>query len=81
MIDSYVARRRFLAAFSVAAAHGAIMTLKFDQPQFGPTFWLTQGAVFGMTLFFVLSGFVIHYNYRMLVTEGGLKSLTERVNA
>ena len=66
---------RFLAAFSVAAAHGAIMTLKFDQPQFGPTFWLTQGAVFGMTLFFVLSGFVIHYNYRMLVTEGGLAGI------
>jgi peptidoglycan/LPS O-acetylase OafA/YrhL len=63
---------RFLAAFSVAVAHGASLTLRFDQPRFGPSFWLMQGVVFGMTLFFVLSGFVIHYNYRMLVAEGGI---------
>ncbi len=28
-----------------------------------------------MTLFFVLSGFVIHYNYAALVTGGGLRGV------
>ena len=31
-------------------------------------YWLSQASGFGMTLFFVLSGFVIHYNYAALVT-------------
>jgi peptidoglycan/LPS O-acetylase OafA/YrhL len=30
---------------------------------------------FGMTLFFVLSGFVIHYNYARLVTDGGWRGI------
>jgi peptidoglycan/LPS O-acetylase OafA/YrhL len=66
---------RFLAAFSVALAHGAWLTLRFDQQPYGLQYWLMQGVVFGMTLFFVLSGFVIHYNYRKLVAEGGWNGL------
>src|SRR6202035_4735360 len=33
--------------------------------------WLPRISGFGMTLFFVLSGFVIHYNYRHMVTRRG----------
>ncbi len=36
---------------------------------------MQQSANFGMVLFFVLSGFVIHYNYRMTVTQGGLQGI------
>jgi hypothetical protein len=62
---------RFLAAFTVTLAHGASLTLRFDQQPHGLQYWLMQGVVFGMTLFFVLSGFVVHYNYRRLVADGG----------
>src|SRR6202050_5609698 len=31
-------------------------------------YWIEQASGFGMTLFFVLSGFVIHYNYAAAVT-------------
>jgi peptidoglycan/LPS O-acetylase OafA/YrhL len=62
---------RFFAAFSVVVAHGTGQLLKFAEP---PTLidWLSWLSGFGMTLFFVLSGFVIHYNYRRKVTEQGL---------
>jgi peptidoglycan/LPS O-acetylase OafA/YrhL len=36
-------------------------------------YWVTQASGFGMSLFFVLSGFVIHYNYATLVTAGGFR--------
>jgi hypothetical protein len=42
----------------------------------GPTYWMKQTAGLGMGLFFVLSGFVIHYNYRIAVTAGGLNGLS-----
>jgi peptidoglycan/LPS O-acetylase OafA/YrhL len=38
--------------------------LRLSQTNVG--YWITTTAGFGMTLFFVLSGFVIHYNYREL---------------
>jgi peptidoglycan/LPS O-acetylase OafA/YrhL len=65
---------RFFAAFSVVVAHGTDQLLKFQEP---PTLidWLPRLAGFGMTLFFVLSGFVIHYNYCRKVTEQGLNGL------
>jgi peptidoglycan/LPS O-acetylase OafA/YrhL len=34
-------------------------------------YWIKQASGFGMTLFFVLSGFVIHYNYAVAVTGSG----------
>jgi peptidoglycan/LPS O-acetylase OafA/YrhL len=66
---------RFFAAFSVAVAHGSGQLLKFEGPPTHLIYWLPQIAGFGMTLFFVLSGFVIHYNYRKRVTEQGLGGL------
>lgn len=66
---------RFLAAFSVLIAHGfAVLMQGHDFPG-GVVYWLTQASGFGMTLFFVLSGFVIHYNYATLVTGGGLRGI------
>src|ERR1700726_4518484 len=61
---------RFLAAFSVLLAHGLSATLTNNEPPNGAVLWLMEASGFGMTLFFVLSGFVIHYNYAGLVTDG-----------
>ena len=61
---------RFLAAFSVLLAHGLSAIVANNAPPQGAVYWLMQSSGFGMTLFFVLSGFVIHYNYSGLVTDG-----------
>jgi peptidoglycan/LPS O-acetylase OafA/YrhL len=66
---------RFVAAFSVVLAHGVSTILPIEETSFGPVYWLRQASGFGMTLFFVLSGFVIHYNYRMLATGAGKEGL------
>jgi len=66
---------RFLAAFSVLLAHGLSATLTNNEPPQGAVLWLMQASGFGMTLFFVLSGFVIHYNYAGLVTDGRLRGI------
>jgi peptidoglycan/LPS O-acetylase OafA/YrhL len=64
---------RFLAAFSVLIAHGLAHTLRINEGMGASLiYWTSQFAGFGMTLFFVLSGFVIHYNYNALVTKGGI---------
>jgi len=63
---------RFLAAFSVLVAHGASVLLGFAEVPFDTITWLKQASGFGMTLFFVLSGFVIHYNYGALVVGRGI---------
>jgi peptidoglycan/LPS O-acetylase OafA/YrhL len=60
---------RFIAAFSVLGAHGLGWTLINYETPAGAIYWLKQASAFGMTLFFVLSGFVIHYNYATLITE------------
>ena len=65
---------RFLAAFSVLIAHAFGVLMQGHDAQ-GVVYWLTQASGFGMTLFFVLSGFVIHYNYAGAVTEGGLRGI------
>ena len=66
---------RFLAALTVLFAHGVGATLANDQPPQGAVAWLMTVSGFGMTLFFVLSGFVIHYNYATLVTAGGPRGI------
>ena len=66
---------RFLAAFSVLLAHGVAATVTNNEPPQGAVLWLMQSSGFGMTLFFVLSGFVIHYNYARLVTDGRLRGI------
>jgi peptidoglycan/LPS O-acetylase OafA/YrhL len=50
-------------------------TLTNNEPPNGAVLWLMQASGFGMTLFFVLSGFVIHYNYARLVTDGRLRGI------
>jgi len=66
---------RFLAAFAVLIGHSAAFLLNFETRLYDTVYWLRQSSGFGMTLFFVLSGFVIHYNYRKAVTEGGIRGL------
>ena len=66
---------RFLAAFSVLLAHGVAATVTNNEPPQGAALWLMRSSGFGMTLFFVLSGFVIHYNYARLVTDGRLRGI------
>lgn len=61
---------RFLAAMLVVAAHMASMWME----RFGHVEWLAPVktlSALGMSLFFVLSGFVIHYNYRAIAHEKG----------
>jgi peptidoglycan/LPS O-acetylase OafA/YrhL len=58
---------RFVAAISVVLAHGTIQILRYEPPD-AISLWVPRLSGFGMTLFFVLSGFVIHYNYRHLAT-------------
>ena len=56
---------QFLAAFAVLLGHSATFLLNLETEAYGAVYWLRQSSGFGMTLFFVLSGFVIHYNYRI----------------
>jgi peptidoglycan/LPS O-acetylase OafA/YrhL len=61
---------RFAAAFCVLFAHASHQVMTFSDAQF----WYKAGtwvAFTGMTLFFVLSGFVIHYNYAELFRSCG----------
>ena len=66
---------RFIAAFAVAFSHG----ISHVWPWVGATpEWyslLNSGAGVGMPLFFVLSGFVIQYNYSERIREGGSRAL------
>jgi peptidoglycan/LPS O-acetylase OafA/YrhL len=66
---------RFLAAFSVLIAHAFAVLMQGHDAPGGVVYWLTQASGFGMTSFFVLSGFVIHYNYATLVTDGGARGI------
>ena len=60
---------RFFAALAVVLAHSSFIILQL-KPSSVVTGWMEKRTL-GMTLFFVLSGFVIHYNYRYLVTTQG----------
>ena len=55
---------RFFAAFFILFAHAADWLGQFQNSNIGQKFGFV--AMYGMPLFFVLSGFVIHYNYRRL---------------
>jgi peptidoglycan/LPS O-acetylase OafA/YrhL len=64
---------RFIAALNVMVAHGYwfIVLLQQDTAAHGAIAnLLLSGAAIGMTLFFVLSGFVIHFNYHKTVPTG-----------
>ena len=66
---------RFFAACFVMIAHGTILLIKFQDWQHPATLWLSALAGIGMSLFFVESGFVIHYNYFTKVTTEGRKGI------
>src|SRR6202451_2265689 len=66
---------RFYAAFFVLIAHGCAAVLADHETPYGAIYWVRQASGFGMTLFFVLSGFVIHYNYANLLTGAGVKGI------
>jgi peptidoglycan/LPS O-acetylase OafA/YrhL len=51
-------RLRFLTAFSVLIAHAFAVRMHFHDNPGSFRYWVTQASGFGMTLFFVLSGFI-----------------------
>jgi peptidoglycan/LPS O-acetylase OafA/YrhL len=66
---------RFIAAFSVALTHGVNLIFPWAG---APVQWynlLRSAAGIGMPIFFVLSGFIIHYNYSKSINDGGPRSL------
>ena len=67
---------RVFAAFSVVIAHCAAVLMHGHELPSSLACWSTQASGFGMILFFVLSGFVIHYSYANLVTEGRLRGIS-----
>ena len=66
---------RFYAALLVLIAHGCAAIVADHEAPYAALYWVRQASGFGMTLFFVLSGFVIHYNYAHLVTATGIKGI------
>src|SRR5689334_9515289 len=60
---------RACAAYSVLIAHSASVSFGSASPA------LERLAYFGMSLFFVLSGFVIAYNYEDKIRDGGLRAV------
>jgi peptidoglycan/LPS O-acetylase OafA/YrhL len=54
---------RFVAAMSVAVPHGVAEMVQGSGCGYFWQVWISYFAAFGMSAFFVLSGFVIHYNY------------------
>lgn len=67
---------RFFAAFFILFAHAADWIAQFRDSNISESFSFL--AVYGMPLFFVLSGFVIQYNYgRLFVTAGAIRATVE----
>jgi peptidoglycan/LPS O-acetylase OafA/YrhL len=65
---------RFIAALTVAISHGIQLVVPFSAP---PAWYLIFQSLagIGMSLFFVLSGFVIHYNYAESIRNHGGRSI------
>jgi peptidoglycan/LPS O-acetylase OafA/YrhL len=61
---------RLVAAMCVVLAHTVPAILRFDEPRPAIIVFFIQLSADGMTLFFVLSGFVIFYNYSESVRSG-----------
>jgi peptidoglycan/LPS O-acetylase OafA/YrhL len=64
---------RFLAAFSILFLHTVVWCIPFNDSKV-PSAIAGAIGVYGMPLFFVLSGFVIHYNYAALFRDQSLGS-------
>ena len=65
---------RFFAAFFILFAHSADWIAQFQDSNIRQEFAFL--AMYGMPLFFVLSGFVIHYNYANLFVSRGIARAT-----
>src|SRR3984957_542716 len=68
---------RFIAAASVLFSHGYFYIILFQQNSSVTAYNAPFVGIanIGMTLFFVLSGFVIHYNYASSVSlPGGIRA-------
>jgi len=65
---------RFFAAAFILVEHAATWLAQFTNSDVNKYFAVL--GVYGMPLFFVLSGFVIHYNYRRLFTSGSIARAT-----
>src|SRR5262245_43175694 len=63
---------RFLAAASVVVSHGLKSVQDLGEMS-GLTAAIADLSGLGMTLFFVLSGFVIQYNYSDVIARGGVQ--------
>lgn len=64
---------RFFAAMSVVVSHAIPKIIKYDEPP-AVVSLMSQTSAIGMTLFFVLSGFVIYLNYSQKIgTAAGLR--------
>lgn len=59
---------RFLAALMVLIGHAASI-LPSQDPNYVVAYWIEQGTTTGMSLFFVLSGYVIWINYAAAFRE------------
>jgi peptidoglycan/LPS O-acetylase OafA/YrhL len=67
---------RFFAAFFILFEHACDWIAQFQNSDVRHYFAFV--GIYGMPLFFVLSGFVIHYNYRDLFMKAGLaRALSE----
>lgn len=66
---------RFIAAFSIVFAH---LTVPLQFNVGGLAIYPSLTSIIGMPLFFVLSGFVIHYNYADLFLKNPQLSATYR---
>ena len=64
---------RFVAAFLVLLAHSAETFMRFAAPDPSWHYFLSAAAYVGMSLFFVLSGFVIQYNYSEIMRSDPLR--------
>lgn len=62
---------RFAAAASVLISHSVALLIPNAWQFSGWALYVMKLGGIGMPLFFVLSGFVIHYNYARLIASGG----------